>query len=53
MNQVIEKKLIYMNNAASSYPKPVLVRNLVTEAFNKPPLENQRSTYIDEPDMIG
>jgi selenocysteine lyase/cysteine desulfurase len=40
----MEKKLIYLNNAATSWPKPPLARSAVMKAMDGPPQEAYRSS---------
>lgn len=42
----VSSKMIYLNNAATSYPKPDIVNNVFKEALNAPPSSQFRSSAI-------
>jgi cysteine desulfurase family protein len=41
------KKFVYLNNAATSFPKPALVINAVKEVIDNPPFEQYRASFKD------
>jgi cysteine desulfurase family protein len=45
--------LIYLNNAATTFPKPASVVRAVTEYLNRPPVHAKRSGFGGGEDIIG